>query len=295
MPYCVKCGVELTDSANACPLCSTPVMLPESILRDKTEGRADALYPDRLQHSRKPRLNLVTGKPVVLLATFLLAIPFLITFLVDVKGNGRITWSFYPMMSLVLLWLMLAYPALLRRHPVAVAFTVDALAAAAFLISLDYYADGVLGWSWYPALSLILVWLFGLLPVWLSGRPLRMAIAYFILAAGFLWALEQLTRSRPWFFPLALPLTGAVSGFGLGVWAAVRFLKGPLLMAALITFLTTLLLMVADGLTQHFISGRFLLAWSPVTAAIGIPLSAYLWVLHGNADMRAFLQKKFHI
>lgn len=295
MPYCVKCGVELGDSADRCPLCNTPVLLPEDMLRDKADDKAHALYPDRLQQSGKPRLNLVTGKPVVLLASFLLAIPFLITLLVDIKGNGGITWSFYPMMSLVLLWLMLAYPALLRRHTIAVAFTVDALATSAFLISLDYYADGVLSWSWYPALALILVWLFGLLPVWLSGCPLILAIAYFILTAGFLWALEQLTRSGPWFFPLALPLAGAVSVFGLGVWIAIRFLKGPLLTAALITLLTTLLMVAVEGLTQRFISGRVLLAWSPVTAAIGIPLSAYLWVLHGNADMRAFLQKKFHI
>ncbi len=295
MPYCVKCGVELADSANACPLCNTAVILPENMLHGNMAGKADALYPDRLQRGMKLHPNLVTGKPVVLMATFLLAIPFLITLLVDVRGNGGITWSFYPMMSLILVWLMLAYPALLKRHTVAVAFTVDALATAAFLVSLDYYADGVPGWSWYPALALVLVWLSGLLPVWLSGRPLLLAAAYFIVLSCFLWALEWLTKSGPWFFQLALPLAGAVSVFGTGVWAAFRIFKAPLLTSSLIVFLTTLLLVVADGLIQRFAAGRFFLAWSPVAAAIGVPLSAYLWVLHGNSDMRAFLQKKFHI
>jgi hypothetical protein len=295
MPYCVKCGVELSDSANACPLCNTPVILPESMLRDRSDGKADALYPDRLQRSIRPRLNLVTGKPVVLLATFMLAIPFLITLLVDIRGNGGVTWSFYPMMSLVLVWLMLAYPALLRKHTIVVAFTVDALAAAAFLISLDYYADGVSGWSWYPALALVLVWLAGLLPVWLAGRPLLMAAAYFFLLSGYLWAMEWLTKSGPWFVPLALPLAGAASLYGIGAWAVLRLLKAPLPASSAIVLLTTLLLLAADVLIQRFATGRFFLAWSPVAAAIGVPLSAYLWVLHGNSDMRAFLQKKFHI
>ena len=295
MSYCVKCGVELADTANECPLCNTQVLLADDMRLGNGADKPTSLYPDRLQRSVKPRLNLVTGRPVVLMATFLLAIPFLITLLVDIRGNGRITWSFYPMMSLVLVWLMLAYPALLSRHTIAVAFTVDALATAAFLVSLDYYADGVPSWSWYPALALVLIWLFGLLPVWLSGRPLLMAASYFFLLSGYLWAMEQLTNGGSWFFPLALPLAGAVSVFGLGVWFAVAVLKGPFLTSALITFLTTLLLVAADGWIQRFISGVFMLTWSPVAAAIGIPLSAYLWVLHGNADMRAFLQKKFHI
>ena len=33
MSYCVNCGVELDRSAKACPLCNTPVINPNELLR----------------------------------------------------------------------------------------------------------------------------------------------------------------------------------------------------------------------------------------------------------------------
>ena len=36
MSYCVNCGVELDDSAKACPLCNTPVLNPNEMLKANT-------------------------------------------------------------------------------------------------------------------------------------------------------------------------------------------------------------------------------------------------------------------
>ena len=202
---------------------------------------------------------------------------------------------FYPMTSLGLLWLMVAYPALLRKHPFAMAFTVDSLAIALFLISLDFYADRVANWSFYPASALVLIWVCGMLPTWLGRVPALMPLAYFAATSAFLWFIEYLSGSGPWFLTLAMPLAGAAAIIGLGVWLAFRFLKGPYAIAAAIVLLTTILLFVVDGLIERFITGTFQPLWSPVASAVGLPLAALLFVIHLSADLRAFLQKKFHM
>ncbi len=294
MAYCVRCGVELEESLKECPLCHTPVLLPELSDTAKTEPSARA-WPDHVPAKRRHRPNLVPPKPVVLLATFLLLIPFLVTLFIDLKANGEVTWSFYPMSSLTLLWLMVAYPALLRRHTLSVAFTVDMLATALFLVSLDQYADGAVAWAWYPASALVLVWLCGMLPVWLGRFPYLLAPGWLVLISGFLWEIEWLTGSGPWFLQLALPLAVTVTVFGLGCWLAFRLIRARVAAAAAAVLFTTALLLVVDSLTQRFVNGSLLPLWSPVVAAVGVPLGALLLVVHRSPELRAFLQKKFHM
>jgi len=122
-----------------------------------------------------------------------------------------------------------------------------------------------------------------------------MPVAYFLANSAFLWFIEYLSGSGPWFFTLAMPIVGATSLYGLGIWLTVRFLKGPAAMAALIVLLSTLLLFLVDGCIQLFAAGAFQPFWSPVVSAVGVPLSALLLAIHLRADLRAFLQKKFHL
>lgn len=295
MAYCVKCGVELPEQASACPLCQTPVLLPESMKDGDARMHGNALYPERDARVLRQRKNLVPTWPVVLMVSLLLLIPFLVTGVTDFRANGRITWSFYPMTSLALLWLMVAYPVLLKRHTVAVAFTVDMLATAAFVVSLDLYADARLAWSWYPASALALVWLCVMLPFWLARRPIWMTLSYFAVIGGFLWLMEWVTGSGPWFLPLALPLTAAVSLCGFGIWVAFRLIKGRYASLSLMVLLLTLLLTAIDVLIRHFQSQSLELIWSPLAAAVGLPLSALFLAIHRSAELRNLLQKKFHL
>ena len=49
--YCVYCGVKLQDGAKECPLCHTPVMLPQ-----KAETIEKSPYSDRMPEEEKQRL-----------------------------------------------------------------------------------------------------------------------------------------------------------------------------------------------------------------------------------------------
>ena len=46
--YCVYCGVKLQDGAGECPLCHTPVVIPE---KPGTAGKT--LYSDRMPAEEK--------------------------------------------------------------------------------------------------------------------------------------------------------------------------------------------------------------------------------------------------
>lgn len=294
MAYCVKCGVELQEKALSCPLCQTPVLLPET--EDSGPEVPDTvLYPDRMPRAVRHRPNLVPSGPVVLLVSILLLIPFLITLYTDFNANGQITWSFYPMTSLALLWLLIAYPALLKRHTLSTAFTVDMLATAVFLVSLDLYADRLLQWAWYPASALVLVWLCVMLPFWFLRRPLLMASAYFLVLNLFLWLMEQVTQSGSWFLTLALPLVLAATLCGLGVWVAFRVIKGRFAALSLLILLLTLLLTAIDLVIRYHFSGSFGIGWSPLAAAVGLPLSLLFLAIHRSPELRALLQKRFHV
>jgi hypothetical protein len=296
MAYCVKCGVELQDKPEACPLCQTPVMLPPSMREEMSAGDSGLLYPDRLPRGMRKKNDLIPSGPVVLLVSILLLIPFLVTFYTDWKANGRISWSFYPMTSLVLLWLMVAYPALLKTaYPVHRVYRGRAGNRRVSGIPGSVCRQGagvVLVSGFGPG---VVVWLCVMLPFWLYRRPVWMALAYFVSVGLFLWLMEWVTDSGPWFLTLALPLTGAVSLCGLGFWIAFRVLKGRFASLALGTLLLTLLMVVIDLLIRYHLNRTVEIFWSPLAAAVGLPLSLLFLAIHRSAELRALLHKRFHL
>ena len=201
MPYCVMCGVELDNKLKSCPLCNTPVYLPAEPDEDSLKP-----YPDRVQRKRTMYVNLVPSKAFVYLMTFILIIPLIVCLMIDIRRNSTITWSFYPVSSIILVWILMAYPALMKRYSFIKVLTIDIYSIVLFLISLDAYSGDFLNWSVYPVASLLLIWVYFLL-VFLFGKrhPFFLAIIAYISTALYLYLIEQAT-GRFWFFDLALPI-----------------------------------------------------------------------------------------
>ena len=120
MAYCVKCGVELDKQLTSCPLCTTPVYLPEELDED-----THSTYPERKQRKRTKQVNLVPSKTFVYLMTFIIVIPLIVCLMIDVRRNHTISWSFYPVSSLILFWILIAYPALIKRYSLLKVLTID--------------------------------------------------------------------------------------------------------------------------------------------------------------------------
>lgn len=289
MAYCVKCGVELERDLTSCPLCSTPVYLPE----DGTEGEQKH-YPERVQKAQPKHVNLVPSKAFVYLMTFIVIIPIIVCLMIDIRSKHTITWSFYPAASLLLIWILMAYPSLMKRYSFIKVITIDIYAVIVFLVSLDVYSGGFPYWSVYPVASLLLIWVYFLLAFLFSNKnPIFIVIIGYISTALFLYLIEQATKTL-WFFELALPILTLLSVLAAVVLILSRFIRGTAFYG-LIFSAVGLLCIGTEIFVNRFAFHEISLFWSLIVAGVLFPVSVFLFFVQSNEEFRVYLQKKFHL
>lgn len=292
MAYCVRCGVELQKGSKACPLCNTEVILPE----EQDSSDRVMVFSDRMPRQVRPRLYLAPSKSFVFLVTFIILLPTLVTLFVDITVNRKVTWSFYPITSLVLLWILITYPAMLKGRTVFQIITMDIFSIAIFLMSLDLYSGNFPQWSHYPAISLLLVWVYIAGPMLFTWKRIYFVLgSWFLGTAGFLLAIDLLTGGKDWFMPLALPILAIITAAGI-VGAAMRglFKNKPLLAVGLIMIVAVIVFIVIDGVVNLYVSNLDL-TWSPILAAVLVPTAIFLFIVNGNKELKTYLIKKFHL
>lgn len=293
MAYCVRCGVELHKGLNACPLCETEVILPDD--QDAEEGIN--LFSERIPRNVRPRVNLVPSRAFIFLATFILLVPLLVTLIIDFTANRTITWSFYPITSLALLWILIAYPSLLKGYTAFQVITMDILSIAVFLLSLDLYSGSFPEWSQYPALALLLLWVYVAIPFLFTWKRIYLIVSiWFLGTAGFLFAMDKLTGGKDWFLPLGLPILVLVGVALIIIMMTAKKAKDKPLLTIGVSLITVSGLVIAiDAVTNMFVKGKLLIAWSSILAAVLIPTAIFLFIVNGSPDLKAYLTKKFHI
>ena len=133
--YCIKCGVNLADSQKKCPLCGTVVFHPEL-----TQPEGEPLYPA----GRYPGTT-VNRHGVLAIITAMFLTPLLITWLVDLQINDKITWSGFVMGALALSYSIVILPNWFRRPNPVVFVPVDFAAVGLYLL----YIDLAVGGNWF--------------------------------------------------------------------------------------------------------------------------------------------------
>ncbi len=292
MAYCVRCGVELDKQLNSCPLCATPVHLPEEL----DEG-AQKTYPERIQRKGVKQINLVPSKTFVYLMTFIIIIPLIVCLMVDVRRNNTISWSFYPVTSLILFWILIAYPALIKRYSLLKILTIDIYSIVFFLISLNLFSGGFLSWSIYPVASLLLIWVYFLLG-FLFGRthPVFMLVVSYISTGLYLYLIEQAT-GRIWFFALALPVLTLIFIIVLItiLLSSLKFFTGPSLIGLLFCNISVFCIGAELIISKFVFDNGFSLFWSLIVTGVCLPVGIFLIFVQKNDEFRIYLQKKFHL
>ncbi len=135
--YCVKCGVELADSEEKCPLCKTPVYYPGRVAENKP-------YPE---FSRPETVN---PRGIYFIASFVCLIAAVISFVCDLNLNMTVTWSGYVLGAIAVAYIVLILPGWFRKYNPAIFVPVSFLAAALYL----FYINFELGGDWYFTLAL---------------------------------------------------------------------------------------------------------------------------------------------
>ena len=96
--YCVKCGVQLADTENKCPLCQTVVYHP-----NVTRPDAKELYPKGKMPKVKSGRAFICGAALI---PFM--IPLIVTFFSDLQHGGRLDWFGYVAGAIILSYLIVA-------------------------------------------------------------------------------------------------------------------------------------------------------------------------------------------
>ncbi len=132
--YCIKCGVELSDTEKKCPLCNTAVYHPTV-----KQPAGERLYPT----DKKPLLK-VSSFGIMMILTILFLSPAIITFLCDMKINGTVSWSGYVIGALFVGYCSLALPFWFRKPNPVIFVPCSFLSIGLFLLYISLVTDG--GW-----------------------------------------------------------------------------------------------------------------------------------------------------
>jgi len=124
--YCVKCGVELSDSERKCPLCKTPVYYPE--LPENPERP----YPEFV----KPK-DEIGPRGMLFIISIFYAIAVIITALCDINLNDGITWSVFVSGALLLSYIIMVLPGWFRRPSPSIFVPVSFAAIAAYVFAIS--------------------------------------------------------------------------------------------------------------------------------------------------------------
>ena len=307
MPYCVRCGVELDSNISVCPLCHTPVIDPETL--KPVEKRENRMATFTGVNTRE--ISEMLNQPVIhripkwmtlfFTGTLLLAVIF--TLLIDILSNNTITWSFYPILSALYIWLALVFPFMLKAGN-RLGFLANFNAATIIYIFLiDGFIPPV-SWAWYPVISLMLLTIIIVTPAYFGKRyAFPIIMIYYAGISLFLWALERLLTGS-WFLPLALPILSLVCGGALimnSVSAGIMktrkwddtYDKGYLA-SSLVIVIAAGMAVGIDAICTRYIPTRAAMGWSFITGGALVLIAAFLLIAAFNERLKMFLTKKFH-
>ena len=196
MPYCSKCGVEVDEGVKNCPLCNLPIQY----FTEETKKPGKQMYPERTDQQLKgktypdeeikqPGKRTLTLKEKRIRAweiiSAFLMIPFLIVTFTDLIINATISWARFPMIALLMTWMLCTFPLVFTKRPVIMIIGI-AFALISFLVLVDYFDNWNFDWIYQlalPILALVLFLSVGVVILSLKVKTKGMNIAAFILFA----------------------------------------------------------------------------------------------------------------
>lgn len=261
MAYCVRCGVKLAGGSKHCPLCNTPVLLPEGFIEEierplfsKPLGQAQK---GGLSKARKGILELMVALGVVAFISVGLAL--------SLSGHRDIV--LIPLVAIIVALVSLSYVLMGRQTYVAQSTVHLSLSVVLLLV-----IDGTLGrisWSLVAAFSIALFWTVWVFPFMKHpelGVPQKLATSM-VAVLFYLGGLNMVLAGKlTWFFPLALPLWAFIVTATVILLVSFASRKErtititELVLSTL--FIVFLSLTGLDLLLNHYENGVWALRWS---------------------------------
>jgi len=139
MALCPKCGVELDEGLTSCPLCGTP------LTSDEGRPRESIFDPEDREKFTEDERRTIAWEVVSVSAGIAAAV----VCLVDLLLERTLSWSLYPISSLIFLWILFTAVLRLGKRPLS-ATIVAAVALPLYLLVLNLIEGSL---TWGPTLA----------------------------------------------------------------------------------------------------------------------------------------------
>ena len=160
--YCVKCGVELKQGVNVCPLCHTKMNFEESDIKETS-------YSNLLPKRRNPNLAYAS------IFSLLSLITCITTMIICFNIYHKLSWGGYVIASVALFYIIFILPLWFTRLSPIVFVCFDFVSIALLLFYICIKTSG----KWFFSFALPIVFFIGVL--FIVGISLRK----YIKKAGF--------------------------------------------------------------------------------------------------------------
>ncbi|MBQ8858761.1 MAG: hypothetical protein IJ012_03115 [Clostridia bacterium] len=147
--YCIKCGVELSQGQDICPLCNTRVYHPDLTV----EGAPT--YPKKPFQSEE-----FNRRGLLFVITVLSLLPLILPMIFELSWHGEINWSGYVTGGVLLAYLLCVLPLWFKKYSPAIFLPCDFAAILVFLLYVDLNTGGV---SWFLPFALPVTGALGLI------------------------------------------------------------------------------------------------------------------------------------
>ena len=202
--YCIRCGIELEENVEKCPLCETAV--PK--MGNEDNGIYEGEYP--FVNINLYELKMKKVRKAIFMSFFTISIiSILEVFFQNIIVYGNIGWAYYVIPSILLFDLMLFV--LLNSHTLRQNLFFIFVGLTTFLLIIDY-GDKTLSWSLRRGIPITVAFCFVGLAfsfVWDKHKSDRIKILNFSLffVGVFLLMLEFIIRKRfSWSIWASIPL-----------------------------------------------------------------------------------------
>ncbi|WP_028973313.1 DUF6320 domain-containing protein [Spirochaeta cellobiosiphila] len=150
MPYCPRCGVEVESTRSHCPLCSTPIPTLSGLIPE------DELLEAPVEKERmKKRLESKTKRRIAIEILTIFFVPItLLVMAIDLLINHHISWSIYPALSLITVFLLAFFPLVFFNKKFSFAISYF-LTFGGILYVAEYISKH--NWYWNIGLPILVV------------------------------------------------------------------------------------------------------------------------------------------
>lgn len=170
------------------------------------------------------------------------------------------------------------------------------LTPALLCLVIDLLATRTVTWSGYASTALVLLFVAVAVPLLLSrGQAYATVGVSFLCLNAYLFLVEGLSNSGPWFFPIALPALTLFTGMALLI--ILLYKKGKLNKLTLLAsaFVAAAAECVAiEGLRLQSLGAPILFTWSPFVLAPCLFIAFSLFFINSNRAVREEVRRRVH-